>query len=163
MITPVAPDELAEILISTWHLSGYVQQFPMTTALDRALKSAMARGAFDPWSQRLTFSKACAELHLGQACTRMRVLEMAPALSYATRSGLLEPPDERRESHIKITEAAAEALLQKWQIPLACGPLWGGALREEVEREMALGDKHFGYDEPKETSEGSEEDEKESV
>lgn len=159
----VAPDELADVLVAAWLLSGFDKLLPMTTALDRGLKSAIEKGAFPGWEKRLTASKACAELHFGQACTRIRFLEMAPALSFALRSGLLGAPDEQRYSFIRINSTAAEALLQRWEVEPAEGRLWGGTLRLEVEREIRLGDKHFGKDEPEETegtSEGSEEDAK---
>lgn len=160
----VAPDELAEVLVASWLLSGFDRLFPMTTALDRGLRSALEKGAFPHWEKRLTASKACAELHFGQACTRIRFLEMAPALSYAYRTSLLGATNERREAPIEINSTAAEAFLKRWGVEPVEGRLWGAALRLEVEREIALGDKHFGKDEPEETegtSEGSEEDAKE--
>ena len=157
----VAPDELAEVLVASWLLSGFDRLFPMTTALDRGLKSALEKGAFPNFDKRLTPSKACAELHFGQACTRIRFLEMAPALSYAYRTRLLGATNERREAPIEINSTAADAFLKRWGVEPTDGRRWGGVLRLEVEREIALGDKHFGKDEPEETSEGSEKDAKE--
>lgn len=157
MIEVATPTELAEVLVATWRVSGLADGFPMTTTLDRALKAAIDEGAFPFWVKRLTFSRACEVLHFGQPCTRVRCLEMAPALSHLIHDGAISRPDDRRESRTILGMMAAETLLYKYGIKLTDGVQWGTHLRVAIHREASVvGTKHYGREEE---DTGSEEDE----
>lgn len=125
--------EIADVLISSWILSGDTTngedaRIPTSHGLlDRALKHAIERKALPSWAQE--------KLHFVDSRTGLHCVELNSILNMAQRVNLTSAPNPTyRTAEVQVGPTVAEELLEELDVPVEDARTWGKILREEVKR-----------------------------
>ncbi len=119
--------EIADVLISSWLLSGDGKKIPTSHGLlDRALKKAVDKGALPDWART--------KLHFVDSRIGLQCIELTSILEMAQRVNLTTAPNPSyRSTEIQVSEVVAKKLLKKHGISLDLAKGWGDTIRKEVE------------------------------
>lgn len=125
------PLDTIEVLITSWILGGEGGRDRIPTShgiLDRALRTAIERGAFPPWVRD--------ELNFVDSRIGLRCVELSSLLNWAQRALLTTAPNPTCHwTQVQISRGAARRILSEHDVPEEEAIGWGGILREAVDRE----------------------------
>ena len=124
------PLDTIEILITSWILGGGDRDRIPTShgILDRALRTAIERGAFPSWiHEELSF----VDSRIGLQC-----VELPSLLNWAQRAQLTTAPNPTYHStQVQISREAARRILSELKVSEDEASEWGAILRQAVDTE----------------------------
>ena len=124
------PLDTIEVLITSWILGGGDRdRIPTSNGiLDRALRTAVERGAFPSWvREKLNF----VDSRIGLQC-----VELPSLLNWAQRAQLTTAPNPTYHStQVQISREAAQKILSELDVSEEEAMKWGTILREAVDTE----------------------------
>lgn len=124
------PLDTIEVLITSWILGGDDRDRIPTShgILDRALRTALAHGAFPPWvREELSF----VDSRIGLQC-----VELSSLLNWAQRAQLTTAPNPTYHStQVQISRVAARKILSELDVSEEQAVRWGEILRKAVDAE----------------------------
>ena len=124
------PLDTIEVLITSWLLGGGDRDRIPTShgILDRALRSAVTRGAFPPWVRE--------ELNFVDSRIGLQCVELPSLLNWAQRAQLTTAPNPTyHATQVQISREAARRILSEFKISEDEASEWGAILREAVDSE----------------------------
>ena len=128
---PHHPLDTIEVLIISWILGGDCDRDRIPTShgiLDRALQSAVDRGAFPSWIRE--------ELNFVDSRIGLQCVELPFLLNWAQRAQLTTAPNPTYHStQVQISRNAALRILSELNIAKEDAEKWGTILREAVDSE----------------------------
>ena len=127
----IHPLDTVEVLITSWILGGERDRDRIPTShgiLDRALQTAVERGAFPSWvREKLNF----VDSRIGLQC-----VELPSLLNWAQRAQLTTAPNPTYHStQVQISRDAALRILSELNVATEDAKEWGTILREAVDSE----------------------------
>ncbi len=128
---PHHPLDTIEVLIISWILGGESDLDRIPTShgiLDRALQSAVSRGAFPSWVRE--------ELNFVDSRIGLQCVELPSLLNWAQRAQLTTAPNPTYHStQVQISRNAALRILSELNIAKEDAKKWGTILREAADSE----------------------------
>ncbi len=124
------PLDTIEVLITSWILGGGDRDRIPTShgILDRALRTAMERGAFPPWVRE--------ELNFVDSRIGLQCVELPSLLNWAQRAQLTTAPNPTyHATQVQISRDAARRILSELEISEEEAGEWGAILRDAVDTE----------------------------
>ena len=124
------PLDTIEVLITSWILGGGDRDRIPTShgILDRAIRTAMKRGAFPPWVHE--------ELNFVDSRIGLQCVELPSLLNWAQRAQLTTAPNPTYQStQVQISRVAARKILSDLDVSEDDASEWGAILRQAVDTE----------------------------
>ena len=124
------PLDTIEVLITSWILGGGDRdRIPTSNGiLDRALRTAVERGAFPSWVRE--------ELNFVDSRIGLQCVELPSLLNWAQRAQLTTAPNPTYHStQVQISREAAQKILSELEVSEEEAMKWGTILREAVDTE----------------------------
>ena len=124
------PLDMIEVLITSWILGGGDRdRIPTSNGiLDRALRTAVERGAFPSWVRE--------ELNFVDSRIGLQCVELPSLLNWAQRAQLTTAPNPTYHStQVQISREAAQKILSELEVSEEEAMKWGTILREAVDTE----------------------------
>jgi hypothetical protein len=119
--------ELAQLLVSSWAITGDDDKIPTSHGLlDRALKSAADSGALPEWAK--------INLHFVDSRIGLQCVELGSILEWAQKSELTSTPNPSYSTtQVQIKEGLARKILRKLSVSEPEAKLLGDSLRKSFE------------------------------
>ena len=118
--------DTTELLIASWLLGTGGDRIPTSHGiLDRALKTALERGAFPPWVRD--------QLNFVDSRVGLQCVELPELLDWAQRAQITSAPNPSYHStQVQISDSAAQKMLSDLDVTEEDAIKWGKLLQEAV-------------------------------